>query len=104
MGKIKGFLFAVRHREILMTNLGLLAKPFTPLHRSTFGRLPEQEGEGKAARAARGWGFSFGEGLDFIYSSSSLAAGNFMIAKPLSVRPTYSHSTLSLPSASFSTK
>ena len=73
----------------------LLAKPFTPLHRSTFGRLPEQEGEGKAAQAARGWGF---------YSSSSLAAGNFMIAKPLSVRPTYSHSTLSLPLASFSTK
>ena len=23
MGKIKGFLFAVRHREILMTDLGL---------------------------------------------------------------------------------
>ena len=43
--------------------------PFTPLHRSTFGRLPEQEGEGKAARergAGEGlWGrgFSFGEGL-----------------------------------------
>ena len=25
MGKIKGFLFAVRHREILMTDLGLYA-------------------------------------------------------------------------------
>ena len=24
MGKIKGFLFAVRHREILMTDLGLM--------------------------------------------------------------------------------
>ena len=24
MGKIKGFLFAVRHREILMTDLGLI--------------------------------------------------------------------------------
>ena len=34
----------------------LLARPFTPLHRSTFGRLPEQEGEGKAARARRGGG------------------------------------------------
>ena len=27
MGKIKGFLFAVRHREILMTDLGLLLLP-----------------------------------------------------------------------------
>ena len=26
MGKIKGFLFAVRHREILMTDLGLNVK------------------------------------------------------------------------------
>ena len=25
MGKIKGFLFAVRHREILMTDLGLMS-------------------------------------------------------------------------------
>ena len=37
----------------------LLASPFTPLHRSTFGRLPEQEGEGKAARATRGRGFCY---------------------------------------------
>ena len=29
MGKIKGFLFAVRHREILMTDLGLYKPPFT---------------------------------------------------------------------------
>ena len=37
--------------------------PFTPLHRSTFGRLPEQEGEGKAARARRGGGASaWGDG------------------------------------------
>ncbi len=34
--------------------------PFTPLHRSTFGRLPEQEGEGKAAQARRGGGASAG--------------------------------------------
>ena len=27
MGKIKGFLFAVRHREILMTDLGLNKLP-----------------------------------------------------------------------------
>ena len=27
MGKIKGFLFAVRHREILMTDLGLNSEP-----------------------------------------------------------------------------
>ena len=26
MGKIKGFLFAVRHREILMTDLGLMKR------------------------------------------------------------------------------
>ena len=29
MGKIKGFLFAVRHREILMTDLGLCDKGTT---------------------------------------------------------------------------
>ena len=28
MGKIKGFLFAVRHREILMTDLGLRCVAF----------------------------------------------------------------------------
>ena len=32
-------------------------KPFTPLPRSTFGRLPEQEGEGLAAKR-RGGGAS----------------------------------------------
>ena len=31
MGKIKGFLFAVRHREILMTDLGLWAVTFQSL-------------------------------------------------------------------------
>ena len=35
-------------------------RPFTPLHRSTFGRLPEQEGEGEAAGARRGGGASAG--------------------------------------------
>ena len=34
----------------------LLVMLFSPLHRSTFGRLPEQEGEGKAALARRGGG------------------------------------------------
>ena len=32
MGKIKGFLFAVRHREILMTDLGQLLLQFIGQH------------------------------------------------------------------------
>ena len=37
MGKIKGFLFAVRHREILMTDLGLSV---IPKHPETKRRYP----------------------------------------------------------------
>ena len=35
MGKIKGFLFAVRHREILMTDLGLSIS-LNPMKKSYF--------------------------------------------------------------------
>ena len=39
MGKIKGFLFAVRHREILMTDLGLTI-PCQCLVQLVFGYAP----------------------------------------------------------------
>ena len=34
MGKIKGFLFAVRHREILMTDLGLMPTNNCPIYKT----------------------------------------------------------------------
>ena len=42
MGKIKGFLFAVRHREILMTDLGL--KPLPRAARSAASPSPSERG------------------------------------------------------------
>ena len=59
------------HRPTMVCNTvinPLLAMPFTPLHRSTFGRLPEQEGRGKPrVRGA-------GEGLKQLSRYSQRAA------------------------------